>query len=127
MAVSTGTWLVMSIFFALVGLIARNRFSRSALMVVSGGVMLLGIIASIGLVVYAASRHGRRDGSDILFIVAVFPAILSMFAWIVFILAKKTDTASSEPEAIIPKLAGADPQRLREHRDVGPRQGGTTG
>ena len=127
MAVSTGTWLLLSIFFAVVGLIARNRFGRSALLVVSGGVMLLGVVSSIGLVVYAASRHDRRDGSDILFIVAVFPAILSIFAWIVFILAKKTDTSSSETEAIIPTLGGVDPQRLREHRDVGPRPGGTAG
>ena len=109
---SVGSWLLLSIFFVVIGVAARNRLGRGAIMLVSGAAMGLGILATIALIVFAASRHDRNDGSDIFFVVAIFPALGAFFAWIVYILAKKAGDAPTDAEVIIPHLP-PDQQRDR--------------
>ena len=103
---STAWWLLGLVVSAIVGHVYRSRGLRAAILLVSGALMVAGFIVTIAIIAYAVDRHSRRDGSDILFIVATFTAIATFVSWVVFVVARKVGeaTGAGRPEAIIPTI-----------------------
>ena len=105
-SLATGWWLLTLVVSTIIGYVGRTRGRRAAIALMSGGATLVGACLTIFLIAYGVSRHSRNDGSDILFIVAVFAAIGTFVALIVFLIAWNMGegTAGAAPEPIIPTL-----------------------